>query len=169
MIKAVLGAIVGVICPIFIILYILCDMSIEINEHLRMIKYEVASGEIWDVEYIDNGGAYIWLKHKDFDDSNLKDAYSSLDSYILSDRSVITKSDIGKHVEILYHFMRGKSDMSGNNYIEKLSIEQKVVWSDSPMYIMDFMFILLCAIIIYYSISEIYKKTKQGTKSSRSV
>lgn len=153
----------GVIGQILFILYLLCDMSMTLNKHIKMLRYESVSGKIELIGYTESGGAYIVLKNDSISSADIyRDIMYDRTKYILHDRSTITKSDTGKHVKILYHHMRGGRGSSGGFYVKQLSMDQKIVWTYTPPYIMDVIFILFSLVIVYYAISEIYKEVKQN-------
>lgn len=141
----------GVIAFLLIIIYLLCDMSMTLNNYLKILHYKTVSGTIKKVHFTDGNGAYIKLK-------------GDYTEYELDDRSAIAISDTGKHAEILYHYFRGVRRIGGrppgHYYIKQLSINQKVVWTYTPAYVMDIVFILITLVLIIYFISEICKEIR---------
>ena len=120
-------------------------MSMTLNNYLKIRHYKTVSGTIKKVHFTDGNGAYIKLK-------------GDYTEYELDDRSAIAISDTGKHAEILYHYFRGVRRIgrpSGHYYVKQLSINQKVVWTYTPTYVMDIVFILITLVLIIYFISEI--------------
>ena len=146
-------------CAILLMLliaYLLCDMSMSLNDYLKMRRYNLVTGLIKSVKYNSDGSnAYI----------ELKNAHTE---YILNGRSVITESDTGKYAEILYHHIKGggKRNSGSDNYIKQLSINRKIVWTDTPAYVIDIVFILFSFALLIYFISEIRKEIKQDFKKT---
>ena len=143
--EGILLNVAGVIAFLLIIIYLLCDMSMTLNNYLKIRHYKTVSGTIKKVHFTDGNGAYIKLK-------------GDYTEYELDDRSAIAISDTGKHAEILYHYFRGVRRIgrpSGHYYVKQLSINQKVVWTYTPTYVMDIVFILITLVLIIYFISEI--------------
>ena len=121
----ILFYVVGVIGFVWLIVYLLCDMSMSLNDYLKIRHYKLVSGTIKKIHYTD-GGTYIKLK-------------GDYTEYILNDRSAITELDTGKHAEILYdYYGSGKFRRSASHhFIKQLSINRKIVWTDTPTYVMD--------------------------------
>ena len=144
---------VGVIGFVWLIIYLLCDMSMTLNDCLKIRHYKLVSGTINKIHYTDGDGAYIKLK-------------GDYTEYILNDRSAITESDTGKYAEILYdYYGSGKFRRSASHYfVKQLSINRKIVWTDTPSYVIDIVFILFSLVLLIYFISEICKEIKQNSK-----
>jgi hypothetical protein len=138
-----------------------------LNKHIKMLRYESVFGEIEFIGYTESGGAYIFLKNDSMRSDDIhKDIMYNYTKYILHDKSAITKLDTGNYVKILYHHMHRVRGSSGGVYVKQLSMDKKVVWTYTPSYIMDILFILFSSIIVYYAISEVYKNVKQKTTHS---
>ena len=169
--KVLISLLTTIVCvgaSILFMLYLLCDMSMSLNSCLKMQHHKYVTGEIKEVSYTKNGRAHIRILNPETEDTYIRYNFKYTEEYVLDDRSVIAKADTGKQAGILYEYIGGGKQGPRWRHIRQLSINQKEVWTYTPPYVMDTIFILISLFIIYYYISETYKKVKEGKDTSES-
>lgn len=135
-----------------LILYNLCDMSMAINDHIKIRKYKKSVGKITNIRYDYGEYDYTYIMLDD-----------SFPEYVINDRNVIAKTDTGKVAEITYCRFGGvKGGPLSDLIVIKISIDKVNIWARTPSYAIDVIFILFSSVIVCYAISEIYKEVKQN-------